>query len=130
MKILVVEDNAISRSIMARMLKTIGDCDLAEDGESGIQSVKKEIEKGANYDLIFLDIKLPKVSGKDVLKKIRELENGSDINEKSKIIMTSAVDDSKTIEEMFLDKCDGYLVKPISKNDLMEKLEELGMAVV
>ena len=67
-KILLVEDEPGFRRIYSFVLKNAGyDVLEAEDGEKGIQMVLEH-----HPDLVLLDLMLPKISGFDVLKKIRE----------------------------------------------------------
>ncbi len=62
--------------------------------------------------------------GKMVLSRIRILENQCQDEKNAKIIMTSSLDDSKTIIDAFSEKCDAYLVKPISKDDILAELKK------
>jgi len=65
-KILVVEDNKMNQMVIVKMLETLGySCDIAEDGYSGYE---KATEK--HYDLIFMDLIMPELSGYDSARKI------------------------------------------------------------
>lgn len=66
-KILLIEDDVFIRDIYGRELKK-GDYDvtIAEDGEAGIEKATTE-----QYDMILLDIMLPKKTGIDVLRELR-----------------------------------------------------------
>ena len=78
---------------------------------------------GALYDLICLDIMMPGMNGQEALKLIREEESKAKIKG-SKVLMTTALDDSKNVMSAFKEQCDGYLVKPITTDKLKEKLLE------
>lgn len=66
-KILVVEDNADSRDILAKLLRMSGyDVSSASDGESGLSAAVAELP-----DLIITDINMPGMDGIELLKKIR-----------------------------------------------------------
>jgi len=64
--ILVVEDNKMNQKVLGTMLKTLGyTCDIAEDGLTGVKMAGSK-----KYDLIFMDLILPEMSGYDAARKI------------------------------------------------------------
>jgi DNA-binding response OmpR family regulator len=70
MKVLVIEDNQILGRNLVRYLSTRDIfTDLCFDGEEGLKKVFQSY-----YDIIILDINLPKISGLDICKAIREKE--------------------------------------------------------
>ncbi len=121
---LVVEDDPFSRKILGRLLEKFGDRDYAVNGEEAVELVKKSIKGNKTYDLICLDVMMPVMNGLDALKEIRKLEKENNISP-CKIIMTTALDDRENIGNSFLEGCDGYLTKPIIKENLAEKLKEI-----
>jgi two-component system, chemotaxis family, chemotaxis protein CheY len=132
MKALVVEDDFTSSKILQRLLVSNFETDIAVDGVEAIIAFKSAHEKNAHYDVIFLDIMMPKKDGHQVLKDIREyeMENKIDGSSSAKIIMTTALDDSKNVLSAFKSGCEGYIVKPYNKQKIFEKLEELGLIEV
>lgn len=130
MRCLIVEDDFISRRIMKELLSPHFDCDVAVDGEEAISSFKLSMESKKPYDLICLDIMMPKIDGREALKQIRLLEKGLEVppNLEVKVIMTTALDDPKTVFETYYQGgATSYLVKPISKIKLMRELRTLGL---
>jgi len=127
MKILVVEDDSVCAKLLKLILERYGSVDVAEDGVIGLSSVSEALEQSQPYDLICLDIMMPNMDGHAALQKIREIErlHGFNIGQGAKILMTTALSDHKTIIKTFRGECDGYIVKPIEKNSLNEKLKEL-----
>ncbi len=123
MKILLTEDDFVTRRIMQAFLKPYGECDVATNGNEAVDAVKISIKDGALYDLICLDIMMPGMNGQEALKLIREEESKAKIKG-SKVLMTTALDDSKNVMSAFKEQCDGYLVKPITTDKLKEKLLE------
>lgn len=64
---LVVEDDATTRTLLAGLLESIDcDVDIASDGEEALQRLQAR-----DYDVILLDIVLPKMSGIDVMESLR-----------------------------------------------------------
>ncbi|HMK65399.1 MAG TPA: response regulator, partial [Thermodesulfobacteriota bacterium] len=77
------------------------------------------------YDLICLDIMMPEMDGQELLKKICSAESDMGVPE-VKIIMTTALDDSKNIMTAFRNQCEAYLVKPIRREKVEEQLRAFG----
>lgn len=68
-KVLIVEDERMTAMVVQEALKIQGiESEIADDGEKGINLIK-----GNEYDLILLDLKMPKLSGEEVLKEIRKI---------------------------------------------------------
>jgi len=129
MKALIVEDDNTSRRLLECMMTPLADVDLAEDGEIAVNLFQKALDESAPYDLVCLDILLPKLSGQEVLKFIRQTEEDNGVTEKGrvKIIMATALDDSDNIMDAFGSQCEAYLIKPIDRARLIEELVELGL---
>ncbi|MFW6242306.1 MAG: response regulator, partial [Thermodesulfobacteriota bacterium] len=71
MKILVVEDDFISRRILKEILTEHGDCDVVVDGDEAVQAFRLAREEGAPYQLICMDIMMPNKDGHEALQEIR-----------------------------------------------------------
>ncbi len=131
MKILIVEDDFASRKILQKYLAKVGECDVVVDGKEALDAFKFAWEEGSPYELICLDIMLPKMDGQLVLKEIRNLEKERGLLGRNgvKVIMTTALNDPKNIMEAFRSQCEGYLTKPVTEERLFEELNNLGIAV-
>jgi two-component system, chemotaxis family, chemotaxis protein CheY len=129
MKALIVEDDFTSRKIVQRFLNDTFETDIAINGEEACNAFKKSVMEDEKYDVIFLDIMMPKKDGLEVLDELRKFEekNGVLGLDGVKIIMTSALDDSKNILNAFKSGCEGYIVKPYSEKNIYDKIEELGL---
>lgn len=129
MKILIVEDDFVSRKLLLTILASYGECDVAVNGQEAIEAFKIALDEGRKYDLVCLDIMMPEKDGHEVLKEIREVEKGFNIVglDGVKVIMTTALTDSKNVVQAFREQCEAYMVKPIDKEKLLSKIEELGL---
>lgn len=129
LSILIVEDDFTSRRVLSHILESFGVCDVAIDGEEAVEAVRLGLEGQARYDLICLDIMMPRMDGQSALKAIRKLEESHGIapGTGAKIIITSALDDSKNVLEAFRSQCDGYIVKPYDKQKISAELREQGL---
>lgn len=127
MKILIVEDDLSSRKFMYKFMSEYGDCDITVDGIEALDAYLLALDENEPYNLVCLDIMMPKVDGVKVLKTIRELEKQRKVEDKkrTKIIMTTALNDVELVQSTFDSGCEAYATKPIDTKklcDLMEKL--------
>jgi len=130
MKILIVEDDFTSRKLLHKLLLPFGDADLAVNGREALNAFRVALEEGAPYALVCLDIMLPELDGQAVLKELRALEAQRGLTglDGCKVIMTTALNDGKNIMQAFKSQCEGYLIKPIDRQKLLDQLQELGLA--
>ena len=113
-KILIVEDEIDIREGISEYLSEVGyDVMVAEDGQEGI-----DLFKSNEFDLVLLDIMLPKINGFGVLSQIREI---SDV---PVMMLTAMTDDSSQIMS-FNEKADDYITKPFSVVVLHKRIEAL-----
>ena len=127
MRILIVDDDFDFSRLLSNYLSAFGECEVAVNGQDAIESVKLAFEETHPYDLICLDIMMPNLDGQDALKEIRDIEKekGIRVGEGARIIMITAMDDDDYRLVSFLRLCDGYLTKPLQKEQLFEKLREI-----
>ena len=131
MRILIAEDDFASRKFLYKFLSSYGECDMTIDGSETLEAFSLAYEEGVPYELVCLDIMMPKMDGIKVLKAIREVEQGLGISEKErvKIIMTTALNDVKNVYDSFETGCQAYASKPINTHKLIEVMMKLGFAV-
>ena len=127
MKSLVVEDEFIARSILQRFLARYGECDVAVDGNEAVAAVDSALQEGVAYEVVCLDIGLPKMDGQGVLERIRELElqRGIQLGQGCRVIMTTATAAKDHVLGAFRGGADAYLTKPISLGALTQELKTL-----
>lgn len=128
MKVLIVEDDYVSGKLLEKILGPHGECKIIDNGQEAIEEYKKSIEnKKSKYDLICLDIMMPKLTGHEVLKKIRSIEEDLELINQVKIVMTTALGDFDNIKNSYREQCEDYLIKPITKNKIEEALKKLDL---
>ena len=132
MRMLIVEDDFASRKLLVTILAPFGQCDVAVDGAEAVAAFRTALDKNEGYNLICLDIMLPKMDGQQVLTAIRglEAERGIALGEQGRsvsIVMTTALDDSKSLFQSVTSGCEAYIPKPITKDRLLRTLREIGV---
>lgn len=131
LNILIVEDEFISRAVLKEMLSPFGECSTAVDGAEAIEVLQASYEKsGGRYDLVCLDIVMPRVNGHEVLQEIRRIEKrkGLEGKDTTKVVVVSGLDDAQNrMEALVVGGCAGYLTKPVSKQRLEEQLRRLNL---
>ncbi len=128
MKILIVDDDLNNQILLTFILKPYGECIVAKDGREAVALFNKHLTKGDPFDLIFLDIMMPQMNGQEALREIRWLEKEANRAYRGAeyhpvIIMQTALGEPRDMEEAFFEgKCNGYITKPFTHNDVLEKL--------
>lgn len=129
MRILIAEDDTVSRKFLQKFLNQYGECDIAADGLETIDSFLYALNENRPYHLICLDIMMPKLDGIKTLKMIRDIETEKKLAEtdRVKIIMTTALNDKKTVMDSYNAGCEAYTWKPIDLEKFVEVMKNLGL---
>ena len=129
MRILIAEDDLVSRQILQKYLSRYGECDIVVDGLEALDAYMIALKDEQHYELICLDIMMPKVDGVKVLKNIRDMENQRKIpaEKRVKIIMTTALAETQFVQQAFEYGCNAYAAKPIDIEKFEEVLQKLGI---
>lgn len=128
-RVLIVEDDFVSRRLMQRLLEPYGECDIAVNGIEAVKVFRLALDEGKAYDLLCLDIMMPGMDGQEVLREIRSIEQQRGIppGREAKVIMTTALSDRANVLASKESKCVAYLVKPIDRKRLLRELAALGL---
>lgn len=129
MRVLIAEDDFASRLFMKKFLSKYGECDVAIDGIEAIDAYLNSVKDANTYDLICLDIMMPRLDGMKVLKSIRDIEkqNGIKAENKVKIIMTTALNDKATVLNAYESGCEAFAWKPIEIDKFVLVMKNLGL---
>ena len=115
MRILLVEDDRnVARFVSKGLKENLFLVDLAKDGEEGFELIIQE-----KYDLIILDILLPKMDGWQVLQKIKE--KGIE----TPVIILTARDSTPDVVKGLNLGADDYLIKPFSFSELLARMRAI-----
>ena len=129
MRILVVDDDYVSRVKLSKLLSALGHCDASPIGDIALRLFESAYTEGTPYGLVTMDIEMPDINGKEVVARMRELEKSWEIAPKSaaKILMVTANTAVKEVFSSYDDGCDDYVMKPIKPDDLERTLTKMGI---
>ena len=132
MRMLVVEDEFTSRKILGRFLSRYGEVDVAVDGEEALSALQDARNHETPYDLVFLDVMMPGLSGHEVLAKVRSEEQDRKVPpaQQLKVVMTTAADSKEDVLSAFRAQVEAYLTKPIDRAKVDQTLDKLGYTPV
>jgi len=116
-KILIADDNPQILELLEAYLEPLGvEVVLAADGQAAVAAVERE-----RPDLILLDIMMPKRSGFEVCRSLKDDPRYRDIP----IIMVTALNELGDVERARKSGADDYLSKPVNKIQLLERVQSL-----
>ncbi|MGE4551495.1 MAG: response regulator [Desulfovibrionaceae bacterium] len=125
MRILVVDDEMVARTKAEILLSAYGRCETADTGGQALALAARALEAGDPFGLITVDINMPDMQGQELVKGLRGLEERHPGNGAgpAKILMITAMDDLNNMSASFWQGCQGYLVKPLTPQNLLNALE-------
>lgn len=122
-KVLIVDDNELSRDMLMESLQNEADIDIAATASDGMDAALR-IEK-LRPDIVLVDLVMPRLDGIGLVKKIKdEMEN-----EAPSFIMISGVSDEIAIKRAFSNGISYYIIKPYNTEELVALIRELGNSV-
>jgi CheY-like chemotaxis protein len=128
LRFLIIEDDPTAGGLLHYILKQHGDCLHCESGNEGISAFRESLAQGRPYDLLVLDLFLPDLHGNEVLKAVRGCEAGAgrrDPDTRCMVLINTASKDLGQMRQSLELEPDGYLIKPINVDFLMEKVATL-----
>ena len=136
MKMLVVDDDLVSRVKVTKLLSAYGQCTAVEDGPAALCAFGFAYGIGKPYDLIALDVEMPGMRGQEVVKAIRAWETRLSVeapeeypvHQSVKIVMVTSSRDMSIISSSYQQLCDDYIVKPVTPENILASLVKMGLA--
>ena len=117
-RILLVDDTSLNLKVATKLLQRFN-ADNVITCDSGFACLEK-IQRGEQYDLILLDDMMPKMSGVETLKKLKEIPG---FNTPTIALTANAITGMR--EKYLADGFDDYLAKPIDKNQLVQVINQI-----
>jgi len=115
-KVLIAEDNIVNQELLKALLDEIEiKYEIANDGVEAVGAFKK-----GKFDLIFMDVNMPNMSGVEAIEKIKEYEKQNNLKQTPTVMLTA--NSMQGDREKFLEIANDYLAKPIDSNELKRVL--------
>ena len=131
MRILIIDDEMVSRTKLELIMEYFGDCETLESGDDALAVFHQAHREKKPFDLIMLDINLPGMDGIQLLSAFRQAEKelGIEKPHQARILMTSAYRDKQRIIASVQSGCDDYIGKPFNLELIRYKLNKLGINI-
>ncbi len=118
--ILIVDDSAVTRNVMARTLNMcgidIGEIYFAENGQEGIEQLGKSWP-----DMVFCDINMPVMDGLQFVKELHNSEEWRDLP----VVIVSTEGSQTRMEDLREIGIKGYIRKPFTAEQVAEAIEQV-----
>lgn len=118
-RVLLVEDDDFTRRLVLRLLNDL-EIHAVTEARDGMNALEVLRDKGDDIDLIICDLEMPRMSGLDLLHALRTA-TGNPLADIPVIVLT-AHREADTVKRAIAYGISGYLVKPVSKADLVKRL--------
>lgn len=127
LKILVAEDNMVNQEVIKRMLKLEGFTNIimACNGGEAVDQVQQSMEQNEPFDLVFMDVQMPKMDGLTATKMIR-----NNLLYQKPIIALTAFADESNMKECLSCGMTGFLAKPIRRTNLRKIIVEFSPIIL
>ena len=122
MRAFVIDDSRSIRSLLAKILKDLEiEVTQAVNGKDALDRLEEE---EAAPDLIFVDLNMPTIDGFEFLKRVRQ----QDAYEETRIVVVTNETDMERIVNVLEAGADEYVMKPFTKDVIVDKLGLLGVS--
>jgi two-component system, sensor histidine kinase and response regulator len=125
--VLVVDDNAMARELLATMVRSIGwKVETADCGEAALAHMRARLERGAPYRAVFMDWQLPDLDGWQTSARIRDLAAQDPRMAAPPVIMMVTAHGREMLAQQTAAVqalIDGYLVKPVTASMLVDAFQ-------
>ena len=118
-RVLVVDDNEISREILQDMLESMSfKVSQAPTGEEALSEINRADKEGQSFEVVFMDFQMPGMNGIAASRKIKE----QDLGIQPKIIMVTAYGREEIMQQSEDVGLEGFLVKPVTRSLLFDTI--------
>lgn len=127
LRILVAEDNSVNQEVIRRMLRLEGfhNVTMASNGLEAVDCIKNSYDTGESFNIIFMDVQMPKMDGLTATKLIR-----NNLKFRKPIIALTAFADESNVKECLSSGMSGFLSKPIKRTNLRQIITEFSTEVL
>lgn len=127
-KFLIVDDDERFAILVAQKLEKYAQCIVANNGDDALLQFEHHLQKKAPFQAVFMDIEMPKMTGHEVVEKMRGVEKQNKIDplKMFKLIMLTVHKDVKNVSKSFFKgDADAYIHKETVAEKLVQELEKI-----
>lgn len=121
MKVLIVDDSSTMRKIIKKTINQTEKVDEIVEAEDGIDALQKMKDHNCSFDLVMLDINMPRVDGLTTLKQLKSMDDTKAIP----VIMCTSEAEKEMVIECVKAGASDYIVKPFNKDLISEKITKI-----
>ncbi|MEO5353583.1 MAG: response regulator [Magnetococcus sp. XQGC-1] len=130
LKTLIIDDHPASIALLENLLAEHCTCFSATSGEEGLALFAEAHKSSEPFDVVLLDILMPDLDGIETLKRMRKIELADrevqlfgKRDGLARIIMQTSSDSPQDFMDSYLKgRCNGFILKPYSKEEIVEKV--------
>jgi two-component system chemotaxis response regulator CheY len=124
-RLLVVDDDPTSVQVVRRGVDSWGDVAVANDGTQGVEVFRQSFAERAPFDVVILDLDMPRLDGHGALVAMREFEESQGIFglDRCRVFINTASQDYNKVRSSFRYQADRYFIKPLSVNQIRRHLD-------
>lgn len=127
MRFLVVDDDQICRRVIQLFLKPYGESVCVSDGQKALEAHQAALQEGKPFDVVYLDMIMPGLTGLDVVAAIRKHEAQHGLTDQVPVLMLTGETDVSHINMAKSYGVVEYLLKPIQEERVVQGLERLDL---
>lgn len=127
-KILIIDDSALMRRVVSDIINKDSQFEVTDTAEDGVKGLDLLIKNNGKYDIVLLDINMPKMNGLEVLKKVKRYKLKCKVVMVSTLVKDGAEETILALENGAVD----FVLKPTNDNskDVMKKFENRLLASI
>lgn len=120
-RILIVEDSEDIADVLTDQLKAmgLGEVDITTNGLEGYNKCVRMAAEDKSYDLIISDFKMPKMTGLELLRKVRN----NPLLDEARFVMITAFGEEHVVKESVTLRVDDFITKPFNQDTLARKID-------
>lgn len=117
MKVLIADDHAIVRKGLIQLVKSLSQVSEIDEAENGYEVIEKYNNK--SFDLVILDLSMPKKNGLDTLKELKAIDS------KVRVLILSVYAEEQYAIRSFNSGASGYITKNTAPTELLNAIEQV-----
>jgi two-component system, chemotaxis family, chemotaxis protein CheY len=119
-RVLVVDDEELTRKLVSQVLLSVG-YDVVAEARNGVEAL--EMFKMYKPELVTMDVRMPQMDGISALKQLKTIDPSANV------VMLTNENDKETVTEILKSGALNYIVKPIKRQVILQKLREARVTI-